>query len=393
MGYEDTALLSGRVAQRSTADEVGNVLIDRTIESPSTAIDPRLAEYITYHVFNGGFARGPNDPSSNIDPVNNPLPDWLGPVVVGGSVTCTWAADASSPSGFNLRFTFSGSGAAADEVYLEQVVPILGYRARSWGADVYLDGLRVTASDNGFQLYSATQALDITGAAVGASTTQVVSFTADGQLFFTSNHVAGTGAAPPSNAAFVRIRIGAKRNTAATTATGTFDVPNVRMILGTFESIFADANTTANPSGSIANSTGALSIKPSQVSGGVYGQTFVYGGFGLLSINTATIGATVNNWAPANITNNVFIALTVSAAAVHITGISATGFVDGQMLWIRPNTNDVILDHNNVASAAGNRIACPAAANFTVRNGGAVLLVYSATLTNNANVPWNVMSP
>lgn len=135
-----TPNLSERVAQLGVADAMGGVAYTGIADSSTAgeiAFGGPTADFILYGVVNGAFAQGPPDPTGNIEPVNNPLPYWYGPVQVsGGAITCQWVVDASSPSGQNLRFTIN-AGAAADEAYFEQIVSVGGTRRRS-----FANGLR-----------------------------------------------------------------------------------------------------------------------------------------------------------------------------------------------------------------------------------------------------------
>jgi hypothetical protein len=82
--------------------------------------------------------------------------------------------------------------------------------------------------------------------------------------------------------------------------------------------------------------------------------------------------------------------MTVSGATRTITGFDATAFVDGQEFSILAITNDLVLADKSASSTSGNRIGCPGAANFTIRAGGGITLVYDATLS--AANPFRVLS-
>jgi hypothetical protein len=234
--WEVSPLLSSSVAQHGVADSAGNVNIDPNVLGTGTSIDPRIADFIQYGVLNGTFSRGPFDSTANIDPINNPLPDWYGPVQVsGGAIQCSWVADASSPSGYNLRFVVN-PGAASDEAYVEQIVPFAGSRKR-WGAMIArLAGnvVAVTGPGGGFTTPFSIALLGVSGSVlVTYSTSGVVT---DGLL----GAIVGMTASASSTAAFVRIRVGVLRAAAAASDTATVDISDVRIDRGMTRVVISD---------------------------------------------------------------------------------------------------------------------------------------------------------
>jgi hypothetical protein len=221
--------LSSSVAQGGVADSAGGIsysgeAFDAT--AGAVAFQGPTADFILYGVVNGAFAQGPPDSTQNIDPIDNPMPYWYGPTQVsGGAITCTWVADSASPSGYNLRFTIN-PGAAGDEAYVEQIVPIGGDRNRATNFIPRGTVYRVTATGAGAPTATiAFQYLKADGTTTGSAVTGSTTLSADATLY---NLAATVSIAPPADAYSLRLRYGVARNTMATTDTASVDIVNVR---------------------------------------------------------------------------------------------------------------------------------------------------------------------
>lgn len=77
-------------------------------------------------VWNGDFHIPPMNATANIDAVNN-LPNWTAVQLVGTSITVALVADTNSGSGYICRFTATAA-VAGDETYLEAMIPVVGTR-------------------------------------------------------------------------------------------------------------------------------------------------------------------------------------------------------------------------------------------------------------------------
>lgn len=234
--------LSSAVAQQGVADASGGIAYSGVSDSSTAgeiAFQGPTADFILFGFINGTFSQGPPDSSANIEPVNNPLPYWYGPVnVSGGAVTCKWVADATSPSGQNLRMTFN-AGAASDEIYFEQIVPVGGSRSRAHGDRGRANWVKVSSTSDLFQVTMESQYLTITGATTGSSSTSaaVISSTA----FLTTS----VTTSPATDAYFLRQRIGIKRATAGTTDSCVVDFTDVRRDVARPAWLIADSSDTA----------------------------------------------------------------------------------------------------------------------------------------------------
>ncbi len=256
--WDVAPLLSRRVAQGGVADAAGNVNIDPNVEGVGSSIDARIVDFIHYGILNGSFSRGPFDPTANLDPIDNPLPDWYGPVQVsGGSLTAQWVTDTTAPSGHSLTLTIP-AGASGDEGYVQQVIPIGGMR-RGWQNDeINISAYAGSANTDTFRLVFSTQYLDTTGAALGSPFEYTYDLAASGVLTY------DTGAPPASptvsTAQYLRLRVGMRRFGAAS-ASGTITFSDIRRIAAVGEVILSDnaAPATYSP-GFLRQSSGLLEL-------------------------------------------------------------------------------------------------------------------------------------
>lgn len=239
--WEDLPLLSDAVAQR--ADDAGNILGANPIDAASVNIDPRISDFILYGVFNGAFARGPVLGLNSYIGDDNPLPDWTGPTQVsGGAITCQWVADSSSPSGYNLRFNIA-AGAAGDEAYVEQIVPVGGDRAQrlliAWATNFY----RVSASGGTPRGTWEFQFLKADNTTTGTAVSSSLTLSGDATLYDTS-----TAGMVPTDAVYVRMRLGVRRNTMAATDSALVDLLSVRSYRASSRTRLPDnTDSTATP--------------------------------------------------------------------------------------------------------------------------------------------------
>ncbi len=246
-------------------DEYGNRMFYGTTDNANAnfPIDSRIVEFQQYGILNGSFARGPQDPNHDITDINA-MPDWTGPVSdSGGAITSQWVVDASSPSGYNLRFTIN-AGAAGDEAHYEQIVPIGGTRSQQGGMAVWATVYCVATTDPGFTASVQGQYLDATAATVGAAFTTTSAAATAGN---TSIIEAVFGSSIPSTARSLRIRLDVRRSTATAADTCTFDFSDVRPYRATPIVMVADqgAPATYEPA-SLTQTNGILALR---VHGGV----------------------------------------------------------------------------------------------------------------------------
>lgn len=333
----DDALVASSFRPRvpATADENGNPQFYGTDDNAAAyfPIDDRIVEFVQYGVLNGTFARGPIvDPDADIEEMN-PLPDWTGPTQVsGGAITCQWVADSASPSGYNLRFTVN-PGAASDEAYMEQIVPLGGSRARQLASALFANAYRVSATSNGFLLTLDYIFLDVSGNEVGSASTDDMSWIGDATNAFGKAALYQVGPAS-TDAHDARIRLRMRRSTAAASDSGMFDVtevrtaravPTIQLAEQTDPALYGyaelyQAGGTLNIVPAFGTSTDGLTITATgDVS--TNGGTLATGG-GTINTNTGilTTGGGTLAMAGGNITTDTSVGTKIGTAATQLLG-------------------------------------------------------------------------
>ncbi len=390
--WETNPPLSGVVASQGVGDAAGSTIIDPNVDGTGTSIDARISDYMRFGVLNGTFSRGPTaDPTGNIDPVNNPMPDWPGPTQLsGGAITGQWVADASSPSGHNRRVTL-WPGAAGDEAYDETIVPITSTRMGAV-ADLVAGVIYQVTALAGVTAQINCQYLDASQVATGAA--------------FTGSAVTiGAGAnlincrcfSTVTNAAFLRIRLHVARAAGTAAGTGVFDWTDVRRYGALSDHLFStgvgmgDINFANDGTfyfyPDLSDTSKYATVTPS--GGLTSGGQFIHRGLIFPSISAGQ-----NNWAPTGWATCGAIYVNGNSASRIITGLSATGWVEGQVIYVFAYNlgagNTLTLSDRSASSTTGNKFFCPAGANFVLQNHGGVAVMYSPTMDSDA--PFCIMA-
>lgn len=223
---------------------------------------PSQSREVLSHVPNGDFAEIPPDTSANLDDVTNKLPDWSFVTVAGSSITAKVVADSSAGSGYVVRFS-GAAGNANDEAYIESVIPIASSRAQRIGHFVRAYFLAASTATATFQVkvqfdYLKSDASTTTGTGV-----------TDTNNFVTSALTTLTGPngnlPAPSDAAYIRCRLGVKR-TATNATTATVDLADVYTVVALDALLLADRTDPTNEMAQAAKSGDIL-----YVSSGVIG--------------------------------------------------------------------------------------------------------------------------
>lgn len=197
---------------------------------------------------------------------SNFMPNWRFVQSSNSNITARQVTDSASPSGSNLRFTFA-AGLASDEAFVEQIVGIGGSR-KNWQADLpYWVSFRSSGSAS-FQTKMYGQYLDVDGNSVGGE--DVLTQTPSGTLAGATISSYGIDNLPaPTEAAYLRVRVGALRGAAVTTDTGAIDITEVRRIVGSIQYIVVDVTAPTKPPGTIGKSGGILGIVSDETSMGL----------------------------------------------------------------------------------------------------------------------------
>jgi hypothetical protein len=369
--------LSKTVAQFGVADALGNQLIDpQATDRDSTSfdvLDPRFMEYVQFGLLNGSFARGPGNSTGVIEPSNNPMPDWNGPVQVsGGAVQCSWVQDPLSPSNYNLRFTVLAGGAAGDEGYVEQIVLIGGDRSQLYIQTGRFSCYLVSLTSGSVTAYGSIQYLKAdrvttTGALLQSGVTPTVGLLQ--QAFFVPPSPV------PSDAYYARVRLGVQRVALPASGSAQLDFSSVRIEKSLAYLSFPDLNNTANTPGYLSQQSGIMYLAPGSATPlvGVVGGLWTQGRIVNSQTILPTTGVNKNDWSPTGFgTCNTMLVKNTAGAAINVSGWDATVCTEGQIIdcWNDRAGSDIVLLDASALSLAGNRMHCPGAANLTVRKGG-----------------------
>src|SRR3990172_1772997 len=201
-------------------------------------LDAFSTDFSAMGVYNGSFSALPSlGASTNLALVDNELPGWWNsPVSVSGSAITFQVVPEAAGGGYDLRATMV-AGAAGDEAYVERVERIPHSKAYTVVPSALFYGPTALIGTAGSALaYVTAQFLQSDGVTTtGTAGTNTVSLatidTGAGDLWNLRAYP-DTSAAVPVDAAFLRSRIGLKRDAAATSAAGSVDVADFHLIKG-----------------------------------------------------------------------------------------------------------------------------------------------------------------
>ena len=227
-----------------------------------------IVDYVAMGVLNGSFPLGPGLGLSTPIGSNNTMPYWSGlHVVSGSSISATWERD-SSGSDYNLRFTMA-AGAAGDEAYVEQIVRIPHSKAYTVvPATITYCPAALLGTAGSALAYISAQYLQVDGSTTtgGAKTTTstltAINAATNNDLTLRAAFVNTTGVVP-LDAAFIRVRLGLGRDVAATSAAGSVDFTDARLLVGDIAQYFTDDTDPATyGAGRLIQSDGAFWVRP-----------------------------------------------------------------------------------------------------------------------------------
>jgi hypothetical protein len=289
-------------------DDAGNLLLGSAVAGTS-GFGPALRRYIMSGVYNGDFALTPAAADSEINGLNT-MPFWTSTVVSGNAVKIRSVADPTSASGRLLQFDMA-AGAAGDEAYIEQVIPVNGSRGQSYGYFLR-PGILVPASTSAVVAYVNGQYLKNDGVtATGASfeSSAALNLLSGATYEFEANAFGGNA---PADAYYLQMRIGIRRGAAAAGQTQTVQFTEARIEVGT-PSRYLVQN---NPDGSGVYgrwqfySPGLIALE--QLGGGGAGGTAT------LRINANIVSLLANN-SSAGSTVQLSDGMSFNASSVNIT--------------------------------------------------------------------------
>jgi hypothetical protein len=207
---------------------------------------------------------------ADIDNSTNPLPYWSFVKRSGTAITARVVADSAQAQGYRVDFTMA-AGAAGDDSYIEQFIPLVSTRGQSFTHYPAFDwglGTGGVATRAYIECAYFTEA----GSIIGSATTGYDTMTS-----FTPGQVRETGATynssgflqvPPTNAAFLRVRIGLSRSAAANGATEVLSIYGAFIGIGRTIVWLADGLGSTEP-GRVGKHNGAVFLNSGTGSGTV----------------------------------------------------------------------------------------------------------------------------
>lgn len=214
-------------------------------------VGPAWGRFFSTGVYNGDFFAETPTQASNIDNATNPLPYWSFVKSSGTAITAKSEADTAVASGNVIRWAMA-SGAAGDNSYLQQIIPVSGSPAQDESHTVIAEVWVRAGSVLGHDWYLSCVYLQNDGSTVIGSAVEVTS-ARDGHPTAGIARLACTPAdSVPANAYYLRIRVGVKRDTAANGTTDTqadFKLYDLRLLRGATRVIISgnDDSFSGNP--------------------------------------------------------------------------------------------------------------------------------------------------
>lgn len=244
--------IPGQLTQGTITDDQGNPMLS-TILNAATAIGSAVRRFIQAGVWNGDFALAPVAPDSTITGTNE-LPYWTFTEVSGTAIKFTSSADVSNGSGRVIKIDMA-AGSAGDDAYLQQLVPVPTSRGQSYyfEAIATLQGGTLTGT-----AYVQVQYLRADGSITGGSMENAALATT--RDIPQKTVPAGPTLNPPTDAAFMRIRIGLRRGGAAVGATEQTQLVEVRVVFGPSEVLLPDLIVPSAAPVAATNSSGTFLI-------------------------------------------------------------------------------------------------------------------------------------
>ena len=228
--------------------------------SSAYTLGPTLQQELLGGIANGNFA-SPTPLVGTDEPIaeGNPLPYWTLVDNSSGRVALSVIADTASASGYALNVKLTDAQ-AADYAYLERVVPILATKdqAMTYVFAVYNTAGTSAGGTSSTKLQIEAQYLQADGeTTTGADGVGYGSITTTGTKFIFGNT---TGVAP-SDAAFLRVRVGGLEQVGFTGVAET-TVYEMRVETGTARTIITDnVDPNTYDFGSLVQTNGALKIQ------------------------------------------------------------------------------------------------------------------------------------
>jgi len=389
---DDPGIQSLRRSPFSGSGDLGSVFsqLDSIASIPMSATEdlgltPENVSFIQNGVSNGDLLTPSPDATVNLDDITNKLPGWSFVQSSGTAITAKWASNV-------ITFTVI-AGAAGDDSYLEQIVSIDSATAAYFTATWAFAETAAPTTSNVIERYLKAAYLDSAGTAVGSEVTYAVDCTSGfGVLIATPG--AGDGYTP-TGALYLRLRMGLRRASAATSAVNTVVFSRAWITRSDSLLLLPDQSDVATYGvGYINQASGILTVSPGTGSYVRLGDGVrMSGPLAFVSVRYANVTSTKDDYSPTGWQDCSILALNPDAART-ITGFAApTGSVEGTIRVIH-NVDAVFsitLSHADAASSASNRILGANGANVVIRPYGSVTLMWLGE-SDGSNLRWRMVS-
>lgn len=369
---------------------------------------PSFAAWGQMGVHNGMFREPPPDPTLPIDPVtettgSNFLPSWRFVQSSSTRITAEWVP---TDMGGDVRFVFAGGGSNGDEAYIEQITPVGVSVGAKWSYWPYVSWSDETPDSDRVDVFVAGQYLTADGTPTGTSGENATDTSALAPPESMSATPNGTGSAP-TDAAYLRIRVGVRQvagGDSAPSASDHVDVREVSLFSSRGEVRLGDRDDASRIHGRLiqaegivilSGAGGQVRIDEDQSLVHVYsegdielratddvvvsdGAGFEASGAVYLSNQIeATISANTNDWNPTGWASASYVRVTVTGSNRNLTG-AARPSLAGQVKILRNVSGalSLVLKHNDGGSSSDARFICPGSGDFTLASNDFAILYY-----------------
>lgn len=267
-------------------DNYGNPILSTAPSSDGGQIGAGIRRQMTSGVANGDFALPPPANNSAIT-ASNPLPNWT-LTKTGTAIGATSVTDTAAASGRAIQFAMA-AGDATDDTYVEQLLPVNGSQGRSY-VNLPSATFKTGPTVSNAQIYITAQYLTQAGATTGSANTTAVTTTSRGADTVVDLQAgAADDGQIPSDAYYLRVRIGLKRNTAATSATEAITLHEVRLQVGGTQILATEGTSPATYGyASVYQQGGTMWFQPNNGGAGGFGPKLnINASDGFITVSTA----------------------------------------------------------------------------------------------------------
>lgn len=232
---------------------------------------PSWRRFLQAGVFNGDFVAAPPTPANELNDSTNPLPQWSYVKSSGTAIVFKSKTDAATGSGRYIEMDCA-SGAANDQSYIQQVVPIVASKNRAFTFSPYsfVDPDTTSADVEVFLEWQFLKS-DLSTTGTGEFVVKATSILSGTGSELGLETEIGHGTHPPEDAYFVRFRVGMKRKPGgSTSATATVRLYETSMVAGGPRLHVAEqADPTTYSRGTIVQTNGVLALASDSLGSGI----------------------------------------------------------------------------------------------------------------------------